>query len=104
MIKSSSALTKPEEVSYDDLVKLVAKHHNPELSAPVQRFKFHSRCHQPGETVCTYVAELQRIAEHCKFDNLESMLCERLVCGIQDPGIQRRLLAESTGARFQEGI
>ena len=24
------------------------------------------------------------------------MLCDRLVCGIQDPEIQRRLLAEST--------
>ena len=24
------------------------------------------------------------------------MLCDRLVCGIQDPGIQQRLLAEST--------
>ena len=83
-------------MSYDDLVKLVVKHHNPEPSATVQRFKFHSRCRQPGETVCTYVAELRRIAEHCKFDNLESMLCDRLVCGIQDPGIQRRLLAEST--------
>ena len=52
-------------MSYDDLVKLVTKHHNPEPSAPVQRFKFHSRCHQPGETVCTYVAELRCIAEHC---------------------------------------
>ena len=96
LIKSLSAPTKPEKVSYDNLVKLVVKHHNPEPSATVQRFKFHSRCRQPGETVCTYVAELRLIAEHCKFDNLESILCERLVCGIQDPGIQWRLLAEST--------
>ena len=39
-----------------------------------------------------YVAELKCIAEHCKFDNLESMLCDRLVCAIQDPRIQQRLL------------
>ena len=50
---------------------------------------------QPGETVSMYVAELRHIAEHCKFDNLESMLCDRLICGIQDPRIQRRLLAEA---------
>ena len=70
LIKSLSAPTKPEEVPYDDLVKLVVKHHNPEPSATVQRFKFHSRCCQPGETVRTYVAELRRIAEYCKFNNL----------------------------------
>ena len=70
-------------------------HHNPEPSATVQRFNFHLHCRQPGETVSMYVAELRRIAEHCKFDNLESMLCDRLVYGIQDPRIQRRLLAEA---------
>ena len=42
-----------------------------------------------------YIAELRHIAEHCKFDNLESMLYDRLVCGIQDPRIQWRLLAEA---------
>ena len=95
LIKSLAAPTKPEEVSFDNLVKLVEGHHNPEPSATVQRFKFHSCCRQPGETVSTYVAELRRIMEHCKFDVLESMLCDRLVCGIQDPWIQRSLLAES---------
>ena len=93
--QSLSAPTKPEKVEYDAIVQLVVKYHNPETSATVQRFKFHSRCRQPGETVCTYTAELRYIAEH-KFNDLESMLCDRLVCGIQDPGIQRRLLAEST--------
>jgi len=72
LIKSLSAPTKPEEVSFKDLVKLVEGHHNPEPSATVQRFKFHSRCRQPGETVSTYVVELRCIAEHCKFDNLKS--------------------------------
>ena len=95
LIKSLAAPAKPEEVSFENLVKLVEGHHNPEPSATVQRFKFHSRCRQPAETVSTYIAELRRIAEHCKFDNLDSMLCDRLVCGIQDPRIQRRVLAES---------
>ena len=95
LIKSLAAYAKPEEVSFENLVKLVEGHHNPQPSAIVQHFKFHSQCRQPGETVSTYVAELRCIAEHCKFDNLKSMLCDRLICGIQDPRIQRRLLAES---------
>ena len=42
LIKSLSAPTKPEEVSYADLIKLVVKQHNSEPSATVQRFKFQS--------------------------------------------------------------
>ena len=42
LIKSLAAPSKPEEVSFENLVKLVEGHHNPEPSATVQRFKFHS--------------------------------------------------------------
>ena len=42
-----------------------------------------------------YVAELRRIAERYRFgDYLESVLCDRLVCGIQDARIQQWLLEE----------
>ena len=51
---------------------------------------------QPGETVAEYVAELQKLSEHCDFkDTLEDMLRDRLVWGIVDPRIQHRLLAEN---------
>ena len=46
-------------------------------------------------SVLMYVAESSFIVEHCKFDVFKSMLCDRLVCGIQNPCIQKRLLAES---------
>ena len=35
LIKSLSAPTKPEEVEYDAIVQLVAKHHNPEPYATI---------------------------------------------------------------------
>ena len=79
LIKSLLAPVKPETKSFQDLVNLVEKHHNPEPSATVQRFKFHSRSRQPEENVVQYVAELRRIAERCRFgDNLENVLCDRL--------------------------
>ena len=38
---------------------------------------------------------LRSLAEHCNFENtLEVMLRDRLVCGINDPNTQRRLLSE----------
>ena len=43
------------------------------------------------------MSELRRLSVMCDFaNNLDSSLSDRLVCGINDDGIQRRLLAEIT--------
>ena len=43
----------------------------------------------------TYVSELHSLAEHCNFGTtLDLMLCDRLVCGINDNAVQCRLLSE----------
>ena len=56
--------------------------------------KFNARLRKPGESVASYVAELRSLSEHCEFNNtLEEMLRDRLVCGINNEHIQRRLLA-----------
>ena len=42
-----------------------------------------------------FLAELRQVAEYCEFGaTLNEMLRDRLVCGVQDIRIQRRLLAE----------
>ena len=47
--------------------------------------------------MATYIAELRHLSEHCKFGlTLSEMLRDRLVCGVEEPKIQRRLLAEPT--------
>ena len=49
------------------------------------------------ETVSEYVASLRQLTEHCKYgDNLNTMLRDRLVCGINDTRIQKRLLSEGS--------
>ena len=87
---------KPTDKSFVELINLVKNHLNPRPSSIVYRFKFNSRFRQPGETIQQYVAELRNLSEHCEFgDQLEKMLRDRLVCGLNDERIQRRLLAES---------
>ena len=45
--------------------------------------------------MAAYVAELRHLSEHCEFGTtLNQMLRDRLVCGAEEPKIQRRLLAE----------
>ena len=71
------------------------QHHDPKPSAIVQRFRFNSRTRHAGESIAAFVAELRQLAEHCEYGNiLNDMLRDRLVCGIDDSRIQRRLLAE----------
>ena len=61
----------------------------------MQRYNFNFRLQRDGELVSQFVAELRKFSEHCDFGNsLEDMLRDRLVCGIRDVRVQRRLLAE----------
>ena len=96
LIRNLLTPTKPTEVTFAEIVDAVLqKHVQPRPSIIVERFNFHSRARRQGEDVSTYVAELRKLSEHCKFGTaLNDMLWDRLVCGIVDQRIQRRLLAE----------
>ena len=96
LLRSLVAPTKPDEKSYDELVAAMEKHHNPAPSEIVQRYRFNSRSRKEGESIATYLSEFRSLAEYCNFrDNLDIMLRDRLVCGIENKSIQKRLLAEA---------
>ncbi|XP_041651122.1 uncharacterized protein K02A2.6-like [Cheilinus undulatus] len=95
---------KPKDKSYQQLVLLLKNHFDPKPSEIVQRYKFDSRSRMPNETVMDYVAELRRLAQDCNYgDTLQQMLRDRIVCGINDDRIQRRLLAEE-GLTFEKAL
>lgn len=97
LIRNLTTPAKPSDKTFKELVELVQIHQNPKPSVIVQRFKFNTRFRKPGESIASFVAELRNLSEHCDFQNtLEEMLRDRLVCGINDEQIQRRLLAETT--------
>lgn len=96
LIRNLASPRKPGDLSFQDIVKLVQDHHNPKPSVIVQRFKFHTHSRKQGVSVPAFVAELRALSEHCEFgDVLNDMLRDRLVCGINDDSIQRRLLSEA---------
>ena len=79
-------------------------HFNPKPSEIVQRWKFNSKNRKPEESVVEYVAELRKLAQDCNFgDTLTVMLRDRLVCGINEDSIQRRLLSED-GLTFESAL
>lgn len=104
LLRSLVAPTAPSEKSYKDLVKVMSDHHSPPPSEIVQRFHFHTRFRKKGETVATYVSELRAIAQGCNFgESLDAMLRDRLVVGINNEAIQRRLLSE-TSLTFKKAL
>ncbi|KAL1480420.1 hypothetical protein MTO96_051040 [Rhipicephalus appendiculatus] len=86
----------PAETPYADIVSKLTAHFIRRPSVIVQRFSFHKRSQKPGESIADFVADLRRPSEHCEFGvSLEDMLRDRLVCGVRDEALQRRLLAET---------
>ena len=86
----------PMEKTYDEIVETLKTHFNSKPSPIIQRFKFNTRDRHAGESLANYVAELRALGEYCDFGTtIEDMIRDRLVCGINDHGIQRRLLQES---------
>ena len=86
---------RPAEATFKKIVDTLDKHFSPRPSETVERFKFHSRNRKDGEGVRTYVAALCKLSEHCNYgETLPEMLRDRLVCGINNDKMQRRLLAE----------
>ena len=86
---------KLDSTSYDDICSLLENYFEPKKSVIVQRFKFNTRVKNPGESIAAYTAALRALAENCDYGaSLKEMLRDRLVCGVNHEGIQRKLLSE----------
>ena len=95
LIRSLLSPQEPKDVSFANIVKQMTDHYQPKPFIIMQHFKFHSRSHKQEESVAKYIAELKQLAEDCGFGEfLKQMLRDQIVCGINDPRIQRHLLAE----------
>ena len=59
-----------------------------------ERYTFHCRQQEEGETARDYVSALRRLAQSCAFDRItpEEILRDRMVCGLRDPALRRSLL------------
>ena len=89
------AAEKPGDKPYPELCTMVKNHFNPKPSESVQRHKFNNRFRANGESIYDFVAALRHLAEYCNFGgSLENMLRDRLVSGVNNEKMQRRLLSE----------
>ena len=98
VLASLVAPAKPGEKTLKELVAALKKHYNPQPSEILQRSRFHTWFRKQEESVANYVSVLRSLAlaQKCNFKSgtMDEMLRDRLVCGINEDNIQRRLLSE----------
>ena len=60
-----------------------------------ERYKFKNRLQEQTETIDTYITTLRALAETCEFGTFKAgLIRDRIVCGVRDKGIRRKLLQE----------
>ncbi|KAK3874855.1 hypothetical protein Pcinc_020237 [Petrolisthes cinctipes] len=85
---------KPSDKGYTELVEMLKA---PEPMEMMERFRFYKRSQKPGESVVQYVDVLKHMTRFCNFGNfVDEAIRDRLVCGISDTNIQKKLINERT--------
>ena len=75
---------------------MLKTHYETTPSVIAHRFHFYHRNHRNEEVICVYLGKLKRFANYCSFGEfLTDALRDRLVCGLEEESIQRRLLTEA---------
>lgn len=92
------SIATPEDITdkkftFDKAISLLRKHFCPEPNLIIQRFQFYRRDQHEGETIPDYLAALRKLSQNCNFKALDEMLRDRLVCGMRDVNLQKKLLA-----------
>ena len=94
-------------LTFEELCTLLPAHFEPKPNAILQRYNFYSAYRTQGQPIKDCVAELKNLARNCEFGKtkqgvqlteqliLEENLRDRLVCGVADTAVQRRLLSET---------
>jgi hypothetical protein len=88
--------TKVSEVTFSTIVSIISNHFHPKPNEIIQSYKFHSKYQEEGERIRDFIAHLRKLSIDCNFTDLDRTLRDRLVCGIRDKEIQKKLLQHST--------
>jgi hypothetical protein len=80
----------------DEALAKIEKYCSPKKNVVVEGHIFNTRKQGPSEKVDTFITDLRILAKSCEFENLhDSLIRERIVCGINSDIVRGRLLRES---------
>ncbi|XP_065287615.1 uncharacterized protein [Dermacentor albipictus] len=91
--RTSTSQDTPHVKTLGELLAILRSHFNPAPSTLMECFRFNNRSRRERETLGQFVGALRGLASACAFgDQLDSLLRDRFVCGINNPAMQTRLL------------
>ena len=85
-----------DEMKVDKIIEKFKAYCNPRKNITYERHVFNTRNQKAGQSIDQYVTDLRTKAKTCEFGTLcESLIRDRVVCGIMDDKLRARLLRES---------
>src|SRR5688572_5036161 len=95
LLKGLTTPDNPSSKTFKELTDLLEAHFTPKPLVIAERFRFYKRSQREGESILQYMADLRRLSQHCDFGAfLPDALRDKLVCGLSNANIQRKLLSE----------
>ena len=84
-----------EKQDINVVLNLWKSHYIGQTNVIYERYKFNNRKQESHESIDVYAAALRALAATCEFGELkDEMIRDRLVCGIADNSVRRKLLQE----------
>ena len=88
--------TDGDEKNISKILEKFENYCTPRKNITLERHIFNTRTQQPGESIDHYVTDLRKKASSCEFGTLhDSLIRDRIVCGICSDHTRSRLLKEA---------
>lgn len=96
----------PDEKTLDELITAMSNHFQPKSSLISERYTFHSRSQEPGESLNDFVASLSRLIVPCDYNTefQPILLRDRFVCGLANESTRKRLLTEDDKLTLERAL
>ena len=88
--------TAGDDKKVDKILGKYEKYCNPQCNVTYERHQFNIRNQNEGESIDAYVTDLRILSKSCEYGDLaDSLLRDRLVCGVKKDTVRSRLLRET---------
>ncbi|XP_074035099.1 uncharacterized protein isoform X2 [Leptinotarsa decemlineata] len=105
LLENLALPAKPENISFDDIVKLFETYYKPTRVVFAERFAFYATKKWDSETIQEYAVRLRGLATHCKFGtSLDNALRDKFICGFEKGKILDMFFTKDEHLTFQEAI
>lgn len=102
-LRDLTSPTLPKDKTYNELTVLLKRQYAPHISIMRERIKFYELRQMDRETVNEWNVRIRRAAINCKFGpNLDEILKDKFVSGLQKGKVQDRLCEEDETKAYSE--